>query len=118
MLTQSFLRLALVTTTVVVAMLGPCAGAASVAIEEVSLRDRLVSGLQARRPSELEFIDAVIDTVDRGELPERLVDRFFFWARHRTPRSGKPRRPIVDFRAGLTAQAEKLGITIASTPEG
>lgn len=87
---------------------------------EPTLRQRLVAGLQVRRPSEFAFIDAVVDTVDRGDLPERLVDRFFFWARNRS--SGKSiyskriRRPIIDFQAGLTVQANKLKIAIEADP--
>ena len=87
---------------------------------EPTLRERLVAGLQVRRPSELAFIDAVVDTVDRGDLPERLVNRFFFWARNRSSSASqtnrRSRRPIIDFEAGLKVQAKKLRITIKSDP--
>ncbi|TWT74679.1 hypothetical protein Pla123a_35030 [Posidoniimonas polymericola] len=83
--------------------------------KEPTFRERLVLGLQARRPSEVEFIDAVVDTVERGRLPRKLVDRTYFWARERSPvRNGKKsHRPIIYFQPALTIQAEKLGITIA-----
>lgn len=80
---------------------------------EPTLRERLVAGLQVRRPSEFEFVDAVVDTVDRGELPPKLVDRMFFWARTRPPK-GSQQRPIVYFQPGLTRVAQKLGVDIES----
>lgn len=87
---------------------------------EPTFRQRLVAGLQVRRPSEFAFIDAVVDSVERGDLPERLVDRFFFWARNRSDRNlsfaGRPRRPIIDFQAALTFQAKKLKIVIKADP--
>ena len=82
---------------------------------EITLRDRLVNGLQVRRPSEFRFIDAVVDTIDRGELPIKLVDRFYFWARGRSAR-GRGHRPIIYFQPALTIQASKLRITIEPTP--
>ncbi len=84
---------------------------------EPSLRERLTLGLQARRPVELEYIDAVVDTVNRGELPEKVVDRMFFWARSRSPKGDQSRRPIIYFQAGLTRVAEKMHVKIESDPE-
>lgn len=79
-----------------------------------TLEERLIYGLEARRPSELDFIDAVVDTVHRGELPRTLVDRTFFWARQRTPdRSYRKRhRPIIYFQPALRIQAQRLRIDI------
>ena len=74
----------------------------------ISLEQRLVAGLQARRPSELVYIEAVVDTVNRGDLPQRLVDRLFFWARSR----GSHHRPIIYFQPGLDRVAARLKITI------
>lgn len=82
--------------------------------DQATLEERLVFGLEARRPSELAFLDAVVATVERGELPRKLVDRFYFWARERSSRNGgqKKQRPIIYFQAGLRIQAERLGINI------
>ncbi len=104
-----------------VMFLGPIEGlhseaAAQTTKESATFRERLIAGLQVRRPSEFAFIDAVIDTVDRGELPQRLVDRFFFWARSRPATSLATARPIIYFEQGLTIQAKKLKIVIAPTP--
>lgn len=79
-----------------------------------TLRQRLVFGLEARRPSELAFIDAVVLLVREGNLPERLVNGTFFWARQRTPKfhGKKLRRPIIYFQPALTMQAARLGVAI------
>ena len=84
---------------------------------EATLEERLTAGLQARRPSEREFIDAVVDTVDRGELPEGLVDRFFQWSRLRAAKRGGGHRAIIYFEAGLRRQADKLRIRIEADEE-
>lgn len=81
---------------------------------EPTLEQRLKLGLQARRPSENDFIDAVVATVHRGELPQKLVDRTYFWARERSVKNGgrKHHRPIIYFQPALARQAEKLGVDI------
>src|SRR5215218_5732796 len=63
----------------------------------ITLRDRLVIGLEARLKSEVAFVDAVVSEVQAGHLPQRLVDQTFFWARQRAAvvRSGRTNRPIV-----------------------
>lgn len=96
-------------------VVGGAASAQTGPTREPTLRERLVAGLQVRRPSEFEFIDAVIDTVDRGELSPKLVDRMFFWARSRQPR-GNHHRPIVYFQPGLVRVAERLGVEIEADP--
>lgn len=57
---------------------------------KATLRDRLVYGLKARRPSEFQFIDAVVAQVDSGVIPERLVDETFFWVRKNKPNYSYP----------------------------
>ena len=81
---------------------------------EPTLQERLTLGLQARRPSELEFVEAVVDTVERGTLPEKVVNRMFFWARNRTKGSGQ--RPIIYFQAGLIRVADQMKVTIKRDP--
>lgn len=90
--------------------------AQTTANREPTFQQRLVAGLQARRPSELRFVQAVVDTVERGDMPQRLVDRFFFWARKRPQRGVNTHRPIVYFQPALTIQARQLGIEIAANP--
>lgn len=108
-------RLLLVGLTAALA-LADSATAQTISNREPTLRERLVNGLQVRRPSEFAFIDAVIDTVNRGEISERLVNRFFNWARSRAAKRGRKRRGIIYFQAGLSEQARKLGISIEADP--
>jgi hypothetical protein len=82
--------------------------------QPITLRDRLVVGLQARLKSEVDFCDNVADRVNSGKLPEQLVDETFFWARQRAAsiRNGHKYRPIVYFQPGLRARAEKLHLSL------
>jgi hypothetical protein len=80
----------------------------------VSLRDRLIVGLQARLKSEIAFVDLVVLRVRLGQLPQRVVDETFFWARDRAsvPRSGRTRRPIIYFQPAMVARAQRLRVTL------
>jgi hypothetical protein len=83
----------------------------------ISFRDRLIVGLQARRGTEVDFIDAVVLKVRLGKLPERLVNQTFFWSRDRAARPGHTitaatQRPIIYFQPVMAAQAKKLGVTL------
>jgi hypothetical protein len=82
--------------------------------QPVSLRDRLVVGLEARLKSEVAFVEEVAFRVRTGQLPQRLVDRTFFWARDRASvvRAGRDRRPIIYFQPVMAAQAKRLGVSL------
>lgn len=82
--------------------------------QPITLRDRLVVGLQARLKSEVDFCDNVADKVNSGKLPQQLVDETFFWARQRAAsiRNGHKYRPIVYFQPGLRARAAKLHLSL------
>ena len=82
--------------------------------QPITLRDRLVVGLQARLKSEVDFCDNVADKVNTGKIPQRLVDETFFWARERAAsiRNGHKYRPIVYFQPGLRARADKLHLSL------
>jgi hypothetical protein len=83
--------------------------------QPISLRDRLIVGLKAMSKSDLEFVDRVVSRVNSGQLPQRMVDETFFWARKRVApatRGAKERRPIIYFRPILTAQARKIGVAL------
>lgn len=83
-----------------------------------TLRERLVLGLRARRPTEIAFLDAVVDSVERGDLPLKVVDQTFFWARRKSPRVAgqRVRRPIIYFEPALRAVAKRLNLRIRSNP--
>jgi hypothetical protein len=82
----------------------------------ISFRDRLIVGLQARRGSEVAFIDDVVLHVRLGKLPERLVNQTFFWSRDRAKRTDFPKvgtqRPIIYFQPVMTRQARQLGVKL------
>jgi hypothetical protein len=81
---------------------------------QVSLYDQLRVGLKAVTKEDLAYIALVVQRVDEGKLPRRMVDATFLWARNR--RQQKPTnhrlRPIVYFKPALEAQAKKIGVTI------
>jgi hypothetical protein len=80
----------------------------------VSLRDRLVVGLQARLKPEVQFVESVADKVRTGHLPQRLVDETFIWARQRASdrRTGRRRRPIIFFQPAMTVRAKRLNVVL------
>jgi hypothetical protein len=80
----------------------------------ITFRDRLVVGLQARLKSEVSFIDAVVAKVNGGQLPQRVVDETFFWARRRAAvaRDNRTYRPIKYFQPAMKARASLLHISL------
>jgi hypothetical protein len=77
-------------------------------------REVLIFGLKARTPTELAYIDSVVLAVEEKELPPRLVDQTYFWARTRSGNSlyGRPNRPIIYFIPGLNARIKKLKLDV------
>lgn len=83
--------------------------------QKITLRERLIAGLKARLPSEVDFVDEVVDEVNAGHLPQRLVDETFFWARGRANLRqvwNRQRRPIIYFQPAMIARADRLGIDL------
>jgi hypothetical protein len=80
----------------------------------ITLRDRLIIGLEARLKTEVAFVDAVVIQVQLGHLPQRLVDETFFWARQRSAvvRHGRTNRPIIYFQPAMKARAKLLHISL------
>jgi hypothetical protein len=84
------------------------------ATTKITLRDRLVVGLQARLKSEVAFVELVVAKVRTGQLPQRLVDETFLWARQRAQngRSNRIYRPIVFFEPAMRARAKRLKVDL------
>jgi hypothetical protein len=83
--------------------------------QPISLRDRLIVGLKAMSKSDLDYVDRVVASVNAGQLPVRMVDETFFWARKRvapTMRGTNERRPIIYFRPVMTVQARRIGVVL------
>ena len=81
----------------------------------ISLRDRLIVGLQARLKTEIAFVHVVVAAVNNGILPQRLVDETFFWARERAQprlRYARQRRPIIYFQPAMIARAARVGVAL------
>ena len=71
-----------------------------------TLRELLEKDLRVRRPEEFAFINRVMQLVEEGELPEKMVYTTYLWARR------KPRRPLQYFELALRLRADKLGIDL------
>jgi hypothetical protein len=80
----------------------------------VTLRDRLVVGLEARLKSEVVFVELVVAKVRTGQLPQRLVDETFLWARQRVQkgRLNQTYRPIVFFEPAMRLRAKRLKVNL------
>jgi hypothetical protein len=71
-----------------------------------TLRQQLQTGLLARTPQEIAFVDKVVAKVNAGELPIDLVQTTFLWAR------GKGvRYPMPYFERALKIRAAAIGIS-------
>ncbi len=73
----------------------------------LTLESRLTTGLKARRPEDVEFVERVAEMVRAGQLPAKVVDSTFLWAIRR----GRS-YPFPAFQRALRIQADRLGITI------
>jgi hypothetical protein len=68
--------------------------------------DQMRVALRTATVQEDGFIDRVLAAVEKGILPEDLVNSTFFWARKR------PKHNFMYFKFGLMLRAADLGITI------
>lgn len=73
----------------------------------MSLEDRLVTGLRARRPEDVAFLERVATLVEEGRLPEKVVNSTLAWAQRR----GR-NYPLPSFRRALELQADHLGVSL------
>jgi hypothetical protein len=73
---------------------------------KLDLQETLEKGLKARRRQEFQFIGRVVNLVESGELPEKMVQSTFLWARR------KREHPMQYFERALRVQAAKIGVRI------
>jgi hypothetical protein len=71
------------------------------------LKDQLEKGLRARLPTDFAFIEKVINLVNHGKLPQKLVLGTFDYARKKSLK-----RPFPYFERALRLRAAKIGVTI------
>ena len=74
--------------------------------QQVSLRDRLVTGLRATRQDDIAYCERVAEATRTGSLPAKLVDSTYFWAINR-----QAEYPLPGFAKALAIQCQRLGIT-------
>ncbi len=81
---------------------------------KLSLSQQLRVGLRARTKGDKMFIAKVVALVEQGQLPRRLVDSTFLWARDRASRKSRSRelRPMVYFRPALVLRAKRIGVKL------
>lgn len=76
----------------------------------ITLKQTLDKGLKARRPSEFAFNKLVVEKVEQGKLPTKMVERTFLWARN-----NKQPFPMPYFEKAMQIQAKKLGVDLPFT---
>ena len=74
--------------------------------DEVSLKDRLITGLRATRPEDIEYCERVANATRTGKLPTKIVDSTYFWATAK-----KVDYPLPAFAKALELQCQRLGIS-------
>jgi len=78
-----------------------------VGLDVADFQARLETGLKARLPREFEFIDRIVELVKDGKLPQKLVDRIYFWARRQNDHI-----PFPYFERALVRAAAAIGVRI------
>ena len=77
------------------------------------LEERLIVGLRVKTDADREFIANVVNLVQAGKLPVKLVDGTYFWARSKAAqRRNLANNPMVYFRPALVARAARLNIRL------
>ncbi len=74
-----------------------------------TLKQRLVSGLRARKPSEKAFLNKLATEVTQKTVPKQLVDNTFFYVQSRYR---KHNFPFIYFEKILRIRAKKLNVVI------
>ena len=73
--------------------------------QQVSLKDRLVTGLRATQQDDIAYCERVAEATRTGNLPAKLVDSTYFWAINR-----QAEYPLPGFAKALAIQCKRLGI--------
>ena len=74
---------------------------------EVSLLDRLKTGLRVKAPSDVRFVETVAQRVREGRLPAKIVDSAYLWSVSR----GK-KYPFPAFQHVSRLHAERLNVSL------
>jgi len=81
---------------------------------KITLEEQLKAGLKATTKCDADFLDIVVDLVQKGKLPRRMVDTTFIWARDRSARKPRHRqpRPMIYFKPALVLRAKRIGVLL------
>jgi hypothetical protein len=74
---------------------------------EVSLLDRLKTGLRVKAPRDVLFVETVAQRVREGRLPAKIVDSAYLWSVSR----GK-KYPFPAFQHVIRLHAERLNVSL------
>ena len=74
---------------------------------EVSLLDRLKTGLRVKAPSDVRFVETVAQRVREGRLPAKIVDSAYLWSVSR----GK-KYPFPAFQHVIRLHAGRLNVSL------
>ncbi len=74
---------------------------------EVSLLDRIKTGLRVKAPSDVRFVETVAQRVREGRLPAKIVDSAYLWSVSR----GK-KYPVPAFQHVIRLHAERLNVSL------
>lgn len=72
----------------------------------LDLETQLQKGLKARRPVEFQYISEIVELVEKGELPRKLVVTTYLAAQQRR------RHPLQWFQLALEARARGLDVEL------
>lgn len=75
-----------------------------------TLKEQLEFGLRARRPEEFAWIESVVDMVNTGQLPKKLVTVCFNWSRKKNTKY-----PYQYFVRSLRILASRQGIDVPAS---
>jgi hypothetical protein len=81
-------------------------GGNSARAEEKLDAETIKAGLHTASREDEGFVQRVVDLMEQGTLPEKLVKSVFAWARR------KERNRFQYFKRGLTIQAAKIGVEV------
>jgi len=74
-----------------------------------TLKERLMSGLRARTDAEKDYVQEVVNYVQEGKLPIKLVDSTFLWVRKNKATNNYP---IFYFKRILELRAKTLNLEV------
>jgi hypothetical protein len=73
----------------------------------VPLIDQLTNGLRVSRPSDIQFLKVVVFKVEKGELPQGMINLVYRWAIRRNPQI-----PFPYFQLAMRELSRRRGVEL------